>query len=171
MQSITNYTYAIEAIGFVGLAFTIASFQGTSRKEILKKQVISAFFFIIHFYLLSTFTAMFLNILIVLRNIIFEENDILTVEVNNVWLYLFIFFPIGILMLNFKSFLDILPIAGYTIGTFARCNSLPSKIRIYSLLSASLWIPYNFTIKSYAGVCNQIIIIVSILFAIYKLDK
>ena len=72
------YDFIAQAMGIVGLVFGSFSFQMKSSKGVLLFQSIGSFFYIINYYMLGAYMGAILNLLAILRSIVygFRENSV-----------------------------------------------------------------------------------------------
>lgn len=165
----TNF-WVVQFIGVIALFFIVLAFQGKTRKFILLVQVVSAVFFIAHYFLLAATLGAILNIIVAVRNLVFYYKKHDGAD-HLFWLYFFMAISVLALLLFSNSWVSIFPVLGMIVGTYALWNTKPSNIRLYFLISAICWIPYTILVHSYSGLATQIIVCVFVLFGIYRLDK
>ncbi len=155
-----------QLLGFIYALFLILSNFGKTTKQILLLQTISFFFKTFHYYLLGGISGFLTSLISMVRNIIFykiKENKLLTI--------LFIIIYIVIAITTFKNIYTLLPALATITYTFI-INKNNSKYLRYGMLLTSLtWLIYNIYIISYSGVIIQVIMLISTITAITKLDK
>ena len=166
MSETLSPTFLIaQCIGIIALTFNVVAFQGTARKQILRGQVLGAVFFAVHFFLLAAYVGALVNLIVMLRTIIFER-----IKRSIFWLVLFIGVLLCVLVFTSKGWITAFPVLGTMIGTYALWQDKPAAIRFFFILSAIVWVPYTILVDSYAGLFNQIIVTVALLMGIYSLD-
>ncbi len=82
---------------------------------------------------------------------------------------LYIFIPSLILGISFTSCWDILPIIASILFVLAFISK-NFVLRLLNLLSAALWIPYNFHFGQYVGIVSCTVFTIMNLIAIIRLD-
>jgi hypothetical protein len=164
-ETLASTFWIAQLIGIVGLIFTVVAFQGKTRKQILRGQLIGAVFFAVHFFLLAAYVGALVNLIVILRTIIFERT-----KHSIFWLVLFIGVLLCVLAFTSKGWITAFPVLGTIIGTYALWQDKPAAIRFFFVLSSLVWIPYTILVQSYAGLVNQIIVSAALLIGIYSLD-
>jgi len=161
--------YLAQALGFVGLLFAIISFQKNSNKEIVFFQLLGSLTFVLHFTLLGAYTGAGMNVLGVLRNIVFFNREKEWAN-KKLWLYVFILMYIIVGLLSWKNSYSILPIIGMIFTTVAFWVKDPKYTRLIAFPSSPCWLIYNFVNLSVAGVLTEIFAVSSLLIAMFRFD-
>lgn len=155
-----------QLLGLFYALFLFFSILGKSTKQILFMQTISFLFKSFHYYLLGGISGFVTSFISMLRNIIFyriKENYILTI------IFILIYIIIGIVTYN--SSYSLLPVIATTVYTLIINYDNPKYLRLGMLFTSITWLIYNIYIISYSGIIIQIIMIITNIFAIIKLDK
>lgn len=155
-----------QSLGFIYALFLFFSILGKSTKQILLMQTISFLFKSVHYYLLGGISGFVTSFISMLRNLIFyrvKENYIFTI------IFILIYIVIGIATYN--SFYSLLPVIATIVYTLIINYDNPKYLRLGMLFTSITWLIYNIYIISYSGIIIQIIMIVTNIFAILKLDK
>ena len=162
--------FIAQTIGIIALLFVLLSFQKNSRYLILLFLIIAQILFTIHFGLLGAWTGAAMNGVAAIRTYIFNQRESKQWSNKQVWLYLFVvlFWVFGIV--TWSGYYSILPILAMTIDSFAVWNKETKSIRMFMLIPRPLWLTYNFTVGSYAGMITEIFVLFSILIGIIRFD-
>ncbi len=155
-----------QLLGFIYALFLILSNFGKTKKQILLLQTISFFFKTFHYYLLGGISGFLTSLISMIRNIIFykiKENKALTI--------FFIIVYIIIAIITFKNIYTLLPVFATITYTLIINYDNPKYLRYGMFLTSLTWLTYNIYIISYSGIIIQIIMIISNIIAIIKLDK
>ncbi len=158
-----------QVIGFLALALSAFSFQQNTQRRIMIWQSLSCALFIVHFLLLGAYTGALLNLVAMVRSIVYSQR-------GNKWAdslaWLFVFWGAIALsgVFSWKGPLSLLPLAAMMLTTLSMRIKIPKYIRLLTLPSAPLWLVYNVVNKSIAGVFTEIFALVSILVAMIRLD-
>ena len=119
--------------------------------------------------LLHAYAGMTIEIMFVIQSIInyfWEKKN----PNYPIWLILiYIIIPCAFLLINFTSFWDILPLLAAIFFPLALISK-DFVLRFLNFLSVSVWIPYNFHYKLYAGAISCIVFAILNLYAIYRYD-
>ena len=162
-----------QGIGIIALTLAVISFQQKTHTYILWFQLLANFFFVVHFGLIGAVTGAILNVVALLRSIVFINKGKKWAD-NIFWLFFFCAASIlaGIFTCDFASdgIKPILPIAGMICSTVAFWIKSPKVVRIVAFPSSPLWLVYNALNLSVAGVATEIVNMTSIVIAMIRLD-
>jgi hypothetical protein len=160
-----------QAIGVVALGFSVYSYQAKTREKILTRQMHGSFVYVLHFFILSAWTGLIMNLIVAARNWVFVKKDTEAWARHPLWLYLFMCIPVGVLPLVWEGWISILPTVAMLFGVYARWKGDASVIRLGTVIGLLLWIPYTVYVESYAGTASNIIILIAVLYSILKNDR
>ena len=155
----------VQGLGFVALIFVFLSFQKSNKREILLYLIFAQSLFAGHFGLLHAYTAMSMNLLAVLRGIVFLR------ERTKFWLYLFIFLFLASGYLSWEGWRSALPVTAMVLETVAFWIQNPKYIRWLSLTPRPFWLSYNILVFSIPGIVSEIFVLSSLLLALYRYRK
>jgi len=159
----------IQMIGFVALAISIIAFQFKKHGQIVFCKMASEFIFSIQYVLLGAWTAAVLDVISVIRNLLFcklVKKNISTLPV----ILVFGCFVIATGVFTYDGLASLLPIASKLLTTVSYGMKNEKWLRIITLPSCVFWIIYNVTVGSIAGVLTDSLALVSLLIAMYKFD-
>lgn len=159
---------AAQLVGIVGMVVSFISFQNNTKKHILLFQSLASAIWGIHYLMLGAFTGAGINSIEVIRNLIFAREDKL--KRPNMWVVLFI---ITFALIGFLTWVGILSLA--TTGvvilvTISYRFGNPRFIRICATMSSAIWLIYNGSQLSLAGVITEAFCFVSLLIAFWRFD-
>ena len=106
------------------------------------------------------------SIVSMIRNIIFTK-----IKSNKMWTIIFILIYLVIGFLTYTTFGTLLPIIATIFYTIIVNKNNPSYLRWGMFITSVIWLLYNIYIISYGGIITQVVILVSNIIAIIKLDK
>lgn len=155
-----------QILGFIYALFLILSNFGKSTKQILFLQTISFFFKTLHYYLLGGISGFLTSLISIIRNIIFYK-----IKESKIWIVFFIIIYIIIGIITLKSIYALLPVFATIIYTLIINYNNPKYLRYGIFITSLTWLIYNIYIISYSGIIIQIIMLISNIIAIIKLDK
>ncbi len=157
----------LQAIGFVGVMFGVASYQPKHRKHILYFQLVSNLFWVLHFSLIGATTGAALNTAGGLRAILFNAYG--QKKRRPRWLLgLVIFVVISAGFLSWRGWLSLLPMMGMVIATISFWQLNEQRIRFFLLFASPFWLIYNLLSGSYAGIASEILVMISITIALWR---
>ena len=140
-----------QLLGFIALVFSVISFQQNKHKGIIFFQLLAGITFVLHFCCLNAFTGAAMNMVDVLRSIVFFNRGKKWAD-NVLWVILFSCMCVVSCIFTWIGPLSLLPMAGMILTTVGMWLKDPKWVRRISFPSSPLWIIYNALTKSYAGV-------------------
>jgi len=170
-----------QIIGIAAMIIAIISFQQKTQKRIVFLQFCSGGLFCLHFFLLDAKVGCMLNLIGVIRAVIFAQCEkhrwarskiwILVFSVLSLMTYFasFIFFDKEFNVLN--SLTELLPVIGMIATTLAYRERNAARVRRLAIISSPAWLCYNILCGSIGGAVTEGISILSILTAMYRLDR
>ena len=171
-SSITAFDVLIEAIGILGIIASIISFQCKKHSRLLLFRSANESLFALQYGLLGAYTGMAMNVIGVVRNIVFTElvkRKKSTVPARIAFGAVFVVF-VAVTWAGFKSLLSG---TAKVISTFAYGSTNFALTRVLIFITSTSWFGYNLLVKSYAGCACELLTIGSIIVSLirYKSDK
>lgn len=152
-ERMTFYFIIAQIIGLFALIVLIISFNKNKNEDLLKYQIISSLLFGLQYLLLNAITGFFMNVLCMIRNIIFSRYK----KVPIYYLIIIIILMIVLGLLSYQDIYSILPIIAVVLYSIALYKGQNKVIRIIELISCSLFIVYNIKVGAYIGLISTII--------------
>lgn len=146
------------------------SFWQKDRRKILLYEVIDCFLYAIHYFMIGATTGAFINIVGIARSSSFMLKD------KNKFLstYALPIIFLGIYIINaaisWEGWITIFPTIGSMILMLSIWQHNTKVIRRYGILVQALWLVYAVYVVSYVAIATQIILIISNIVAIIRLD-
>lgn len=168
-----------QILGLVALAFTALSYQTESSKKMLVIQTVATALFSVHYLLIDATTGMALNILAIVRNLIYcnRDKNFLPFRLDRKFCRGW-FFPvlmtvsIGILgALAWKDWYSLLIIIGLMINTMFLALPNTQTIRKSILLTSTMILTYDIFVLSIGGIINEAVAISSSVIGIVRMRK
>ena len=156
-----TYDIIVQIIGFVAWGLIAISYYRKNTDKILGFQVIGNILFCLHYLLLKAYSGLAICFLELVRDFSYYKTDLDD--------YIFAFsVPIYIIggIFSYKTLIDLFPI----IASINDGWSLTKKKKIVvagAILSYSLWLIYDLSVKSYSGAITDTIIIISNLYILF----
>ena len=141
-----------QSIGVVAMALTILCYQLKKRSHILVMQYTGNALWVVHYFLLGSFTGLIMNALNVVRGIIYSIDK--RWAKSNVWIVVFCAASITLGILFFQAWYSVLPIIGTVIATIALRIPDENTLRKVYIFSVPPWIVYNALVRSVPGVIS-----------------
>ena len=155
----------------IGMILTIASFQMKTRKQIIVLQTAGSTFFLLSYFLLGSWTAVYLNIIYLVRNFVFYFSKEHKWAKHKIWLAIFLGAVVVAGFVGFHSWLDILPIFGAVFATVAMYMQSENMLRLLNILASPCWLIYNLSVPSTGGVVCEVFNMISIIVGLIRYKK
>lgn len=155
-----------QILGFIYAFFLLLSMFKKTTKKILLMQTLAFFFKSLHYLLLGGLSGFLTSMVSGIRNLIFykiKSNKYFTV------LFTIIFLLIG--LFTYNTVFSLLPVIATIIYTLIINYNNPTYLRYGMILTSMTWLIYNIYVVSYSGIIIQIILLISNIIAMIKLDK
>lgn len=171
MLELLTSMWAAQAAGVIAFFLIVLSFQSNVRKNIMALITTGLGFQTIHFLLLGAMSGALMVCLSMFRNCVFSQKSRFAWARHPACLYsMLVMFVIASFLL-WEGWLSIFPLLGTIGGTVTFWMDEPRRIRLITLFSAAIWIPYMIAVPSYPGLALQIFIITSVVVAMYRYDR
>ena len=172
------YEFA-QALGFVGMACNVGSYQLKKKKYLLLCQVLGGSIFAIHFLLLGGWAGFMMNAVGVFRGLVFSRED-LSKKASRIWTAVFflLFVLCYVLIVTViqpqlstaDRIMELLPTLAMCLMTVTFGLLPASKIRAVSLVGSTLWMIYNIRCVAIGGVICEVLSIISSTVGIFRYD-
>jgi len=174
-------TYIIaQAVGLLAMAFNIFSYQQKTRERAIAFQLCGGGFFALNFLLLGATTGAILNVLAVIRAVVFLNREKLRAN-HPAWLigflaayfasYLMTFTMLGKEATAANLIIESLPVIGMTATTLSFRLTDARAIRRYGLISSPSWLIYNICCFSLGAIICEVLSLCSIVIGMVRLDQ
>lgn len=142
-----------QILGLFALIVLIISFNKNKKKDLLKLQILSSLLFGLQYLFLNAITGFLMNILCMIRNIIFSKYK----KVPIYYLIIIIILMICLGLTSYQDIYSILPMIAVILYSISLYIGKTKIIRIIELISCSLFIIYNIKVEAYIGLISTII--------------
>ena len=160
----------IQGIGFLALILGMVTYQINKRKNILILQTICNVLYGTQYFLLGSVNSMFMCLIGAVRNTIFCYDSKMSNRNRRFMLIAIIALLIISTIFYWNGILSFLGCAASIISTLAVWQKKEKNIRILSFISFTIWMGHDILIGSYAGIIDNIMILISILAGMYRFD-
>lgn len=166
-----NYAKILSQIlGSMAVLFWIWSVQNKNKDKILKLQGFANAFYAGQYLVLGITSAASMNLVSILRSTIFYENYKKKKEnsLNSLLIFLGLTIILGII--NFNTWMSIIPIIITLFYTYAAWKRETKIIRWTFLIAAIVWIYYNIKVGAYISLVGNAFEMISGIIAIIRFD-
>ena len=169
-----------QIIGIFAAATNILSFQCKAKNRIILVQLFGGALFTVNFLLLGAVTGAIMNVLAIVRALLFLYKDKLKINDRVLVIGLIATF-LGVYVLTFTAFgveatlknliVEALPVIGMSAATLSFSMKNGTAIRIIGItLSSPSWLVYNIFVFSIGAILCEAFSIVSIAIGIFRHD-
>ena len=165
-----NYILS-QIIGLTAFIISLITYHQKEKDTILKTAILSNTLKLINYLLLTATSGCITKIIGILRDIIIIKKEKYKILSSNIILYLFIISYIFISILTYKNIISILPLIAALIYLISIWNGNTYTVKKLAFITSFLWLIYDISILSLAGIISNIFSITSIFLALNKHKK
>ena len=158
-------------LSVIAMIVTIASFQMKTRGQILIFQTVGSAFFLLSFLLQNEMTAVVLNCIFLIRNMIFYFGRDKKWAGHWIWLPVLLCAVVAAGIFSFEKWLDLLPVVGSLFGTVAMYMKNENMMRLLKLGDSPCWLIFHCTIPNLGAIVCEVFNIVSIVVGLIRYRK
>jgi len=158
----------IQAIGFTGVAFFIASYQMRSNRALFLSQLIGCLIFTAQFLILGAYTGALSLMINVFRNLLLLRITDWKWVKSKVTLSMILLMLIAVTLYTWDGWLSLLPLMSVGITSVGYWTNNAQKIRLSQMFGSPCTLLYDALICSWGGVLNESIALVSIIVSICR---
>lgn len=150
-----------QLMGGVAVCFGFISYQMRTQKTLMLAQLATAIAFCVHYGLIGALSGLVMNILCVIRNIVYCSKDKSPLLAGK-WVSVFFAVVFGVAgLLSWQGYYSAFMVLGQVISTVCMSFSNPQSIRKGILVASPLVLIYNLFVFSIGGVVYESVVIVS----------
>lgn len=163
----------------VGLGCNVASYQQKKKVTLILCQLFGGLFFAIHFFMLKDYIGAMLNLIALVRAIVFAKL-IKTKRAERIWMWVFLVLCVATYPLTFTVFeveptpfllvLKTLPVIAMCVGTVSFTMENAGKVRFLSLFNSPFWLINNIAEGSWGGIACETLSLISIFVGMLRHD-
>lgn len=173
------YDIAAQALGIIGMAMNILSYQGKTQRTVILMQLVGSAFFTANMFMLNAWSGCILNALGILRAIVYANKDkfsnmkfwntLFFICYGLSYMAVFTLFQKPVTVLNLL--IEMLPTSAMVVSTVAFSRKNASDIRKFAWYDSPAWLVYDAISLSIGGVICESISLISIITATLRLDR
>lgn len=169
----------IQAFGIMGMIMNVVSYQAKKQKNIILIQLLGSLFFVINMFLLDAYMGGLLNLIGVIRAIVYyNKNKVKNIKLcNGIFIFLYIlsyfltFFVFGKEPTPFNTVAEMLPLIAMITATIAFSKKSADDIRRMTFISSPLWLIYNCLNFSIGGILCELFSLTSVVTSMIRLKN
>ena len=169
-----------QILSIAGLACIVASYQQKKKSALILWQLVGGALFGIHYLLLGAYAGFLLNIIAVVRALVFYKGN-LPKKLGNIWVCIFHGLCLGAYAITFLVFgtaptlpnflLEVLPVIGMFCLSISFNMTGAKEIRRLGMVSSVCWLIYNIFHLSIGGIACEGMCLVSIIIGMLRYDR
>ncbi len=157
----------VQIIGFVGTALFFFSFQCKSNKNLFRIQFLSYLLYTIHLLLLGAVTGGISYVINTLRSFCLGSRNAFAKSWKMCWIICLL--QMAALYFTWGGWLSLLPVTANIASTIGGYTNNGKKIRIAGIfINSPLWIIYNISVGSLAGILDEVVSEASMIISVYR---
>lgn len=158
----------IQAIGFVGVAHFIISYQIRSNRALFLCQLLGCLVFCLQFFLMGAYTGAIGLIINIVRNLLLLKADSWKWAKSKATMAVIILLLGVMTAYTWAGWKSLLPFISVAVTTVGYWTNNAQKIRLSQLIGSPCTLAYDLIVRTWGGALSEAIAIVSILFSIYR---
>ena len=159
-----------QVLGIIATIITFISYQANTKKWVLIIQTSATAFTCFSYFFLGASSGLILNVVCILRNIIFFFQKEKTVS-SYIWSGIFTGAMIVLGILSWQAWFSLFLIVALAANTVFLSLGNPQLLRKSILATSSLVIIYNLFVFSIGGLANEALAIISSIIGIIRFRK
>ena len=160
--------FVVQAIGFVGVAFFIASYQIKSNKALFLCQMIGCIIFCVQFFILGAYTGAISLIINIIRNLLLvKRKDWKWVDRRSTMLVILALLT-AMTIYTWNGAISLLPFISVAVTTIGYWSNNAQKIRLSQFIGSPCTLLYDVLIRSWGGVLSETITLASIIVSVIR---
>ena len=160
--------FAVQAIGFVGVAFFIASYQIKSNKALFLCQLIGCLIFCVQFFIMGAYTGALSLIINIIRNLLLIKIKDWKWVSSKVTMFVILGMLVAVTAYTWDGLISLLPFIMVAATTIGYWSNNAQKIRLSQFIGSPCVLIYDILIHSWGGVLNETITLVSIIISVIR---
>ena len=160
--------FVVQLIGFVGVAFFILSYQIKSNRALFLFQLIGCGLFCVQFFIMEAYTGALSLMVNIIRNLLLLKAKDWGWVKSNMTLACIIAMLAVITVYTWDGPISLLPFISVAVTSVGYWTENAQKIRLSQLVGSPCTLVYDVIIRSWGGVLNEVIVIISIVISIVR---
>ena len=160
--------FLVQLIGFVGVAFFIFSYQIKSNRALFLFQLIGCILFCVQFFIMGAYTGALSLVVNIIRNFLLLKAKEWSWVKSKLTLACIIAVLVVITVYTWAGLHSLLPFISVAVTSIGYWTDNAQKIRLSQLIGSPCTLVYDVIIRSWGGVLNETIVILSIVISIAR---
>lgn len=159
-----------QIIGIFAVIIFFVSYQTKDSKKLLFLQTAGTTALVIHYFFIGATSGFALNVVCIIRNVVYYNKN--KAFLSNKFIPYLLALLVGVMgAFSWQGPISLIIIAALMINTVCLSSSNTQFLRKSVVLTCSMLVIYNVCVKSYGGILNESISVISSLIGIYRYRK
>lgn len=158
----------IQAIGFVGVAFFVASYQIKSNKALFLCQMIGCIIFCVQFFIMGAYTGAVSLVINIVRNLLLVKRAEWKWVEHRATMFAILGVLTAMTVYTWDGIISLLPFIMVAVTTIGYWSNNAQKIRLSQFIGSPCVLLYDVLVGSWGGVLNETITLVSIIISVIR---
>ena len=160
--------YLVQAIGFLGVALFIISYQIRSNRALFLCQLVGCIVFCVQFFLMGAYTGAISLIVNIARNLLLIKSNDWKWAKSQVTLAAIILLLLVMTICTWAGWISILPFVSVAVTSIGYWTQNAQKIRLSQLFGSPCTLLYDILVHTWGGAVCEAITILSIIISIVR---
>lgn len=160
--------YMVQAIGFLGVALFIISYQIRSNRALFLCQLMGCIVFCVQFFLMGAYTGAISLIVNIARNLLLIKSNDWKWAKSQVTLAAIILLLLVMTICTWAGLISILPFVSVAVTSIGYWTQNAQKIRLSQLFGSPCTLLYDILVHTWGGAVCEAITILSIIISIVR---
>ncbi len=160
--------YMVQAIGFLGVALFIISYQIRSNRALFLCQLMGCIVFCVQFFLMGAYTGAISLIVNIARNLLLIKSNDWKWAKSQVTLAAIIVLLLVMTICTWAGWISILPFVSVAVTSIGYWTQNAQKIRLSQLFGSPCTLLYDILVHTWGGAVCEAITILSIIISIVR---
>lgn len=160
--------YMVQAIGFLGVALFIISYQIRSNRALFLCQLMGCIVFCVQFFLMGAYTGAISLIVNIARNLLLIKSNDWKWAKSQVTLAAIIVLLLVMTICTWAGWMSILPFVSVAVTSIGYWTQNAQKIRLSQLFGSPCTLLYDILVHTWGGAVCEAITILSIIISIVR---
>ena len=171
LSFLSSHSFLIGQIfGFAAMAVGIIMYQFKQHRAIMLLMMLNAGLWCLHFVCLGKYTAVFMNLLNVVRSILYSFRGRKWADSRLIPAVVCLS-SLTVSALTWEGPLSLLPAAATVSATLGNWQTDTRKLKLLTIPVCVCWFVYNLFGRSYAGMANETFVLASVFVSLYRIRR
>lgn len=160
-----------QIVGFIAMLFSVFSFQMNKHKQIMVMQILATTFFGIQYFCLGAMTGVVIDIIAIIRCMVFYHKVDKKWAAWNGWIYIFMALFLLFGLLTWEGPVSLLITGSMMVNTLSFSFTRPKLVRATILVASPLLLLYDVFTGSVGGIVNEVLVEISAVVGLIRYDR